>query len=362
MRTFPVSDVPRCQERLQDRTLKDSLERHGARGAEAYGSNLSQLVGARQSFGMRVPHGLVEAVGLAFDLHYPLVLSPDDIWLCLAHGFGIHLNQHAEDLRARLVRHQGKVPLGVRRDDFVRGSAENDRAGVVGQLSDQIATHVGKARDFVVADFSTTGPIERTSSEIALLSAMQHYFEYQLSSSCGIPEITLLGEADDWRSIRRRVNALAEYDLEWWTRPLGAVLDHFVDAADGRVDTEFWQSIYKLNKKSGGPYLTGWIAVLFPYLSPSNRRGNDAREALERSAYLSDWKRGMKQSFGGGPTTRDLPAGLSMAPFTWDCVGQKLDMELLAGFVAVSQDPRTLALRPAIGWSVREKPPSAVSA
>ncbi|XXY47470.1 DUF4419 domain-containing protein [Sorangium sp. So ce269] len=35
----------------------------------------------------------------------------------------------------------------------------------------------------------------------------------------------------DWSSIRRRVRALGEYELSWWTRALEPVLDQFVAAA-----------------------------------------------------------------------------------------------------------------------------------
>ena len=55
-----------------------------------------------------------------------------------------------------------------------------------------------------------------------------------------------------------------------------------------------------------------------------------------------------------GPTLEAFPGGLSKAPFRWEYLGRPFDMEFLAGFVGVAQDPETLALRPEIGWAVRE--------
>lgn len=61
---------------------------------------------------------------------------------------------------------------------------------------------------------------------------MSSYFQYTFGSLCGIPAITLEGTAEDYQSIRRRVQALSEYDLSWWTEALLPVVDQFIQAAD----------------------------------------------------------------------------------------------------------------------------------
>ena len=62
-------------------------------------------------------------------------------------------------------------------------------------------------------------------------------------------------------------------------------------------------------------------------------------------------------TFGGGPSESRIPCGLSGVPFEWKFIGGQLPMELLGGFVGFAQDVTTLALRPAIGWAVREFAP-----
>ena len=57
-----------------------------------------------------------------------------------------------------------------------------------------------------------------------------------------------------------------------------------------------------------------------------------------------------------GPRLADLPSGLSTAPFYWEYLDRSFDMEFLGGFVGVSQDQETLAVRTEIGWAVREAP------
>jgi hypothetical protein len=229
------------------------------------------------------------------------------VWLALAQGFATHVKGHAEELRHRFVRHSGRQTLEVRRDDFAKGSPHNAWPEVFSTFSDLIAENIGRRRDLVVCDFSTTGPVEAAASEIVLMDAMQPYFDYRVCSLCGIPSITLEGTVEDWRSVRRRARALSEYDLDWWVKDLVPVLDELVDTAEGRVDARFWQSLFKLNDKSGGPYVTGWINVLFPYV----RDWDEER----RNPHVSSWRKGMTADFGGGPSQRSIPSGLSRAPF-----------------------------------------------
>ena len=51
---------------------------------------------------------------------------------------------------------------------------------------------------------------------------------------------------------------------------------------------------------------------------------------------------------------REFPTGLSCVPFIWQYLRDEIAMELLGGFVGISQDRTTLGLRPAIGRAVRE--------
>lgn len=70
--------------------------------------------------------------------------------------------------------------ITVRRDDFVKGSPENPWPEAFGEFSAAIREHLGDAHGLIVADFSTTGPVERAASEVVLLDAMQAYFSYEM--------------------------------------------------------------------------------------------------------------------------------------------------------------------------------------
>jgi len=97
----------------------------------------------------------------------PLVLSPDDVWHL--HRAGLRSSHNAEcrgapgALRSNIL---GKITLKTRRDDFVKGSPHNRGPDVFEEFSRQIARQAGTAHDLVVADFSTTGVVERAASQL----------------------------------------------------------------------------------------------------------------------------------------------------------------------------------------------------
>lgn len=350
MTTFHVSDVSVEPALFPASTLAEALRAQLGTRVQACGSNLPVCAPPDGSKYNPLPHhAFVAAVHHAYARHYPLVLSPDDVWLCIAQGFAIHVDANAEALRERFVRHEGQAVIEIRRDDFVKGSSNNDWPGCFSELSNRIAEHLGKKRDLVVADFSTTGPVEKAASEIVLLSSMRRYFQYNLATLCGIPRITLLGTTDDWRSIRRRAEVLAELDLGWWTTALLPVLDQIVAAAAGRPDRAFWKSFYKWKDSSGGPYVSGWINVLFPYLQ---REGEGGTAATPNTSVMR-WVNELDAPFGGGPKPDAFPVGLSKTPLLWKYHGDSYRMELLGGFMGVSQDAAYRSLRPVIGWAVR---------
>ncbi len=287
-------------------------------------------------------HPFVGAVHVAFDEHRPLELSPDAVWLCIAQGFAVHVQQQAEALRDRFVSFSGRSTLIVQRDDFVKGSPENDWPSVFASFSRQIADLAGPLHGLVVADFSTTNAVARAASEVVLLAAASPYFRFEVYSGCGIPSLTLTGNADDWRRVRARATQLAPYEAGWWIDALLPVLDQFVAAAEGRVDRAFWASFYKYQGISGGPFVSGWINVLLPYIGLSR--------VPQHNPSTTTW------NLAQGIKPQDIPAGLTSVPLLWRNVGDKLAMNLLAGFIGVGQDPSSLAVRPEIGWAVQPQP------
>jgi hypothetical protein len=307
-------------------------------------------------------HPVVAAIHLAFNDHRPLVLSPDMLWLLVAQGFANHINANAEKLRPRLVKHSGKVVIAVRRDDFIKGSPENPWPEVFDKFTSRIREHVGEAtHDLLLPAFSRTGVAERAAAQVVLLDAMQSFFSYEFHTMCGIPQIVLEGPSEDWEMLADRTRGLGQFGLGWWTGALAPILDEFIAASRGQANVQFWQSIYKLDGGSGGPYTNGWITAFFPYL-----KDWQTGRASHKNPWLAEGGKQLEEllyppaardphRFGHGPTTEAFPGGLARAPFLWNYLGCPFEMEFLGGFVGVRQEADTLRLRPEIGWAVREQ-------
>lgn len=286
-------------------------------------------------------HPFVAAAQLAFAEHRPLRFGPDEFWLVLSQGFANHIGLNAQALRDRFVQHEGKKKLVVRRDDFVLDAPDNPWHEVIDSFCDQIKDHVQSRYALMIGDFSTTTPIARTASCVTMMDALQSYFEYELRTLCGIPEFELTGSSKDWEELRRKVAALEEFDLGWWTCALAPILDELVATSQGQVNQEFWRSFFKFNGQSGGPFIHGWISHLFPYL----RQG----DKLQKNPYLVD------QEHNSGPTSDQFPGALSCAPVMWEYHGASIPMQFLGGFFGIAQaQDRTLSAD--IGWAVTRAP------
>lgn len=59
----------------------------------------------------------------------------------------------------------------------------------------------------------------------------------------------------------------------------------------------------RFKSASGGPYTTGWINVLFPYIQHQGK--------YTKNTTVMTWKKGMEDIFGGGPVPADFPCGMS---------------------------------------------------
>lgn len=326
-------------------------------------------------------HQLVEAISLAHNYHYPLVLDPDVIWLTIAQGLANHINNNAEKLRKRFVAHEGKKKIILQRDSFCRGSPENDWMGAFAEFSTKIKESIGEHNhSMIVADFSTSGPVERAASEVILMDAMKSYFRYGMMTMCGIPNVTLDGKVEDWERILDKVNQWEvagpappgmpmldsmvpppSLDLEWWTDSLKTILRQFISAAKGNPDRDFWNNIYQESGGSGVPRVGGWTSWIFPYIG---------KEAKERNKFIGQLTKGWD-----GVGDDQFPSSLAKVPFEWNFNGTTFDYEFVAGLTGVTQAlpdrPVTLktsgqpapaySVRPLVGWAVRETPKGEVN-
>jgi hypothetical protein len=342
--TFAVDDVSPAPDPAVTRSLREQLGEMMASGCDLE-MRVVDIEGG---------HPLLSAVHRAFAEHRPLVLSPDAVWLTIAQGLTHHVRLNAEQLRGRLTTHAGRKILQVVR----KGPPPEDQAGLADMLDAfraALAEDVGAGRTrLLLCDFTTSTDVERVASEILLLDAFSPYFDYQLMCVCGIPELTLTGTPSDWKSIRARLEVVAELDLEWWVTSLRPVLDRFVEASEGAPDRAFFREIYKPRKAYGWDRITGWITRFFPYLGDRGRY-------TERNPMLAlplDWTPQRQDDSdwyqGPGLISSDVPPGPGscLIGVKDEISGARFDFVLNGGLLAVEQDELG-RLCPRAGWLAR---------
>lgn len=293
------------------------------------------------------PDVLFQAMLNAYANHRPLVLSPDMIWLVISQGFSHYVNEHAEELRDKLVSHDGKVDLVVQSGQDLLNAKNVDWDGIFNQFEQQIKDNTkGDVAKTITADFTTTGRTERIASQITLMNAVKEYFRYVVGYTvCGIPSITLQGTVTDWEKVLKKTQALEQYGMGWWTKQLEPILQEFVNAAKGHPNSKFWKDIVMQDRpdrlRGGGcniyerpTNLDGWFLKLFPDVEkktvplavPHNQNMKSEQVRVPFKYIIEDQQRKVLKTY---------------------------DMEMIAGFVGVEEDKQTYALTPKMGWVVR---------
>lgn len=301
-----------------------------------------------------IGHPFLVAAHRAFADHRPLALSPDMIWQLLVQMAAEEVHAAPDKYRRLFADHeQGSRTLEVRRDGFVLGSKQNDWSGVFSELEQRIVSKVpdSPAGDFAHA-FSTSTATEIAARQVVLLKAASPYYNYQLSTMCGIPRIEIHGSVDDWRWIRERVAGLRPFNMERRVKAMMPVLDECVAAAEGKASPAFWKSYYKYASESGSSYVSGWINVFFV-------RENDKLLDIVLDPKFS-WMAPAEQKSNYGAV--NLPLAISTryyksqgvvdVEFVWQYLDQTIPMRWRAGFMGVAQDRRSMTLKPVIAWQV----------
>jgi len=181
------------------------------------------------------------------------------------------------------------------------------------------------------------------------MDAMSKYFDYSVSTCCHIPLITLTGSVEDWENIRDKVNSFDEFGLSWWTDSLKPVLDQFVLAAKGNIDVSFWKSWYKEGGGSGGPFITGHVNALFPYVGSGNKKNSCM--GIYRPQKVGDK---YSRNFERGNTLSSFNQSISKVPFIWNYFDTIYPMEFAGGLIGISQDDQG-SVRCEFGWAVRDE-------
>jgi len=179
-----------------------------------------------------------------------------------------------EELRSKFVNFDGKKELKIVRDHFVKG-AQNNWEDVFTDFTKLVKENIGDDNyTNLVPKFSTTTPLAQAISEASLMNAVQHYFSFAVMTGCGISKVRLTGSLEDWKSLYKTTENLAQYNLGWWIphvlEPLEMIMKTYENSSNPSQELkDFWKYIFKYYGAGGSgmnPRIDGWLLNFFPYI------------------------------------------------------------------------------------------------
>lgn len=306
---------------------------------------------------------------LAFNQHKGIKISPDNIWLLICQGIANCVKEDKSLLNTFKLDATEKEKITIERNDFKIGE-ENPWEEIFSLFTAEINKKIGD--DFhknYVLNFSTSTVKEIAAFEIALMDTMSNYFDYEFMTLCGIPEIELLGKKEDYIKMKEAINYFKQFHLTWWLQEVEIIIDNFIDAFDGKIANSFWNSIYKEENESGGPYITGWITKFFPLIKTilveENGIIHENGFPYIRSYVIDEFKeQNIKflSAIAKNPTLQNpeykelkldnFSNGINKVPFIWKYLDKEIKMNFTAGFVGITQFENYLSTE--INWIINK--------
>lgn len=282
------------------------------------------------------------AIHESFCEHISLSLSPQIIWQSICQEIATHVKQHPGMYNDFFNNGRNeKRMLTVRDDSLVYDSMDNDWGRTISLFEQQFTEVLGKSiTELFLPQFSTMSQEDRVAILLSFMDAASPFYEYTVVTRCGIPRIRLEGSSDDWLLLRNQAIKISEGfpSLVDYFRDLISVLNIIADMAlSGISNNKFWDSIYKIEATSGGPFISGWITSLIAHL-------NSTSGAVLRKNF--GWKGDHNIKLN------EFPSHVATVGVMWNYLGRMYPLSLIGGPIGVVVEDGFLV--PKLGFAVCE--------
>ena len=221
--------------------------------------------------------------------HYPIRITPDDIWLLIVQAFSNHVNANHKELRKYFVNFSGKKELiiddyGTNFKEIQRKNLENFTEKIIEKMKDYLGKEI---LDILTPEFTTTNYDSIIICKLTIMCAFKKYFEYKFrKAGCGIPYIILEGTAEDYKKIKSKAAKLSKYQFNWYIDRIIPHIDKMIEAKEGKIDIKYFKNFIQKDevteliphsgrpKKSSVNEIYGWILSFFAYLNKVDDKGN----------------------------------------------------------------------------------------
>jgi hypothetical protein len=339
-----ISDVKIATEIIKDSTFKYAVNRLANNNLEFYPKEFEN-----QRILPTFMHPFVATLHYGFAQHRPVIISPDMIWLMILQGLSKYVRDNEDFFQSSFLNSKEKKKFIIYRDKFIKGRDDNNMQSVIKEIIDEFDKELKpEIKPFLKKQFSTTTPKDFAAFQISMMNELNPYYEFVEATLCGIPYVILEGSPDDWKWIYDNFRHFERYGLGFWTKNLSPVLEKIHESSKGNIDTGFWKSMYKWDEESGGNKVTGWIIRFFPYFVES--------DGISINPYLAEnFDNQQDSNIIMGLVGRNFGLGISSCVFIWKNFLTNKNMSFCAGFIGISQNKTSMALRPEINWFISKK-------
>ena len=317
---------------------KNKHEIQGRKIFYAYSDSISPFVR-----GMSDKSSFFDVVALAFANHYSLEINPDDIWLMILDGFRLHVKSNREALKDKFVAPGTDTVVAFEDNSLTTESTHYEWFWTLANLFEALQSKLPEETGLPLkTKFSTTSPVDYNISSAMVMAVAAEYYEYVVSTLCGIPKIKINGKKEDWVLLKDSFNRLASrLDMDWWAVGLNPVLDEFINVFDGKINMDHWRGIYKryVPEGCGNVTFNGWISRFFPYTGIG-----ESLDVYRR--HSPDWNEQLD--------AKNVPRGVTSVRIEWTYLGEKIPLKLYTGFIGVQVDTTTNMLKAARGYALFE--------
>ena len=282
--------------------------------------------------------------------HCPISISPNIIWQLILNGFIKYIDNNSEKLRSNFVNFkESKQVITVDRSNInINEATKEVWEGVIDEFSSKIKENIkDNIYDNIILNFSTNTKELLLVQKISSMAMFNKYFEYKslFYEVCGFPYIELEGSLEDWELILNKIKLFKKFGLEKWINNIEEILQKIIDTKKGKIDISFWKNLIMYRDCCGGcgkpdPFISfsGWITNFFPFNNKGKYNYYSKIEIynVEKSDPMSE---------------------IAITPLKIHLVdtNRDIDLNIYSGLLGISQDPKTLCIKPELGFLITEK-------
>ena len=283
--------------------------------------------------------------------HCPISISPNIIWQLILNAITKYIDDNPNELRRYFVNFEGsKRIITVDRSYInIKDATKEVWEGVIDEFSSKIKENLKNyIYDNIILNFSTNTKELLLVQKISSMAMFSKYFEYRtlFHEICGFPYIELEGSLEDWELILDKIKTFKKIGLEKWIKNIEEILEKIIDSKKGKIDISFWKNLIMYRDNCSimcgepDPYISfsGWITNFFPFDNEGNYCYNS-----EIKIYNVE--------------KRDPMSEIVVTPLKIRLVDiyRDIDLNIYSGVLGISQDPKTLCVKPEIGFLITGK-------